>query len=400
MGAHSSLHTFWRDSCVRAVARALLPVFVLAFSLGYRLVGQTQDQIRQANELQRSGQFQQAADSYETALKGASDRNPNVLAALGVLYLRLGQPDLAVARLSEALRAEPKLSGLRIPLAVAYMMSGDYDGCTATSAVELEASNAQAHHLLGVCALKLGRLAEGAAALEEALRLSPESKDAAYTLATAYASANRIEDAERVQQQLLANLDTAESYLVRAAIQKARRDYPSAVKAAEKALSLNPKLPMANELLGRSLVGLQMHPEAIEAYQRELSLDPNNFNANAVLGWIYLRNKRFDDAAPLLERAAKFRPDDLALLFMQAQVDDYQERYDEASRKLELVTAVQPDNRAAHVLLARAYAKLKKREEFGREREIIRRLTEREQENNTLQDDSYRGPQPMLPGDQ
>jgi tetratricopeptide (TPR) repeat protein len=289
-----------------------------------------------------------------------------------------------------------------MPLAVAYMLSGDFGSCSATAAdvVGLEASNAQAHHMLGLCYLKLGRLADGAASLEEALQLTPESKDAAYTLATAYASANRIEDAERVQQQYLANSETSESYLVEAAIQKARREYGSAIKAAEKALRLNPALPMANELLGRSLVGLQMHPEAAEAYRRELSLDPNNFNANAVLGWIYLRDKRFDEAAPLLERAAKFRPNDVALLFMQAQVDDFRERYGEASRKLELVTAAQPDNRAAHVLLARAYAKLKRKEEFGREREIIRQLTEKEQERSLLRDDSYRGPQPSLPGEQ
>jgi hypothetical protein len=65
-----------------------------------------------------------------------------------------------------------------------------------------------------------------------------------------------------------------------------------------------------------------------------------------------------------------------------------------------LVTAAQPDNRAAHVLLARAYAKLKRKEEFGREREIIRLLTEKEQERSLLRDDSYRGPQPSLPGEQ
>ncbi len=288
-----------------------------------------------------------------------------------------------------------------MPLALAYMLSGDFEGCASTAAdlVAIEASNARAHHALGLCYLKLGRLADGAASLEEALRLSPESKNAAYTLATAYASARRIEDAERVQRELLADLETPESYLVEAAIQKARGAYEQAVKAAEKALGLDPKLPMANELLGRSLVGLQMLPQAAEAYQRELSVDPNNFNANAVLGWIYLRDKLFDKAAPLLERAAQVRPDDAALLFMQAQVDDFRERYGDAAHKLELVTAAQPENRAAHVLLARAYAKLKRRSEFAGEREIIRQLTEKEQERSLLRDDSYRGPEPSLPGE-
>ncbi len=104
MGANSSRHAFGTRSYARVAAYVSFAVFVGAFPLNKRLAGQTQEKLRQAVQLQSRGQLQAAAEAYEAALSGASERNPKALAALGGVYLRLGRPAVAAARLEEALR--------------------------------------------------------------------------------------------------------------------------------------------------------------------------------------------------------------------------------------------------------------------------------------------------------
>jgi hypothetical protein len=64
---------------------------------------------------------------------------------------------------------------------------------------------------------------------------------------------------------------------------------------------------------------------------------------------------------------------------------------------LERAVRLRPDFIPPHVLLARVYSKLKRPDDFKREQELVRQLTEKEQERNLGTQESYVEQENTLP---
>ena len=65
----------------------------------------------------------------------------------------------------------------------------------------MQDGNYLARHYLGVSLLKLNRIPEGIAELEEVVKSHPEDLDAAYTLGSAYIRSKQLEKAQQLIDQ-------------------------------------------------------------------------------------------------------------------------------------------------------------------------------------------------------
>lgn len=342
-----------------------------------------QAQFNEGARLQQTGDLQGARRAYQKALELEPDRI-DALSNLGLLEFRLNNYSNAIALLERAMEIRPELVHVRQFLGLAYFQAGRFTDAhrEVLQVVERNPADARSRHLLGLCLLKLNRLEEGIEALETALRGDPANLQAAYTLASAYVTAEDISKAEALLKGPLQSSRGAEVHLIRGAIHTARREYPLAIDELKQALRLNPKLPTAHERLGRAYLSVAEYQKAAEEFRAEIEGNPLDFHANTSLGYLLLKDKRYDEALERLAVARAQDPSHPAPLFLIGQIHQEHGEAEKAAELLEQVVAQQPDYTPAHVLLARAYAKLKRREDFRREQAIIRRLNEEEQARN------------------
>ena len=354
--------------------------FVCAVVLAQGIPDESQQHFNRGASLQQQGNLQGALAAYEEALR-INPRRADVLSNLGLVYVRLRQPDQAIELFQKALSIRPELTRVRATLAALLLQLQRFEEARAEAAlvVKAEPRNLKARHMLGVASLKLNRLSEGIAALEPVVEASPGNKQAAYTLATAYISIDAAEKAEALLSKQLASEESAEVHMIRGAIHRVRKQYLEALEELERAQQMNGKLVLVHELLGRTYSSTGDFERAKEAFRTVLAAEPKNFHANATLGWVHIRHREYEDAAPYVRVAYGLKPNDIDVLYMMGQIEQSEGSYDEAVWKLERAVEANPDYRPAHVLLARVYSMLGRKEDFAREKAIIKRLTAEEQ---------------------
>lgn len=75
-----------------------------------------------------------------------------------------------------------------------------------------------------------------------------------------------------------------------------RNDFPEALKYSEKAVALDPTLPIAQLALGRALVETGDVKSGIEHLEKELQAEPGNFETHLALAKAYSKSGRAEDA--------------------------------------------------------------------------------------------------------
>ena len=150
-----------------------------------------------AGSLQLGRRGDEAAKLYQE-LVAEYPQEPRVRYAYGVFLLRSGD-DRGLAELRRAVELDPDDAMTRLELTFELLLHGDNAEAKehATKAVARAPSLFAAHNALGRALVELGELDGGIRALEEAVRLAPESAEMHFTLARAYARAGRTEDAAR-----------------------------------------------------------------------------------------------------------------------------------------------------------------------------------------------------------
>jgi tetratricopeptide (TPR) repeat protein len=140
---------------------------------------------------------EEAAKLYEQ-LVAEYPREPRVRYAYGVFLLRSGN-DKGVGELRRAVELDPDDVMARLELAFELLRNADDAEAKeqATKAVAQAPWLFAAHNALGRALVELGELDAGIRELEEAVRLAPESAEAHFALAKAYARAGRTEDSAR-----------------------------------------------------------------------------------------------------------------------------------------------------------------------------------------------------------
>jgi tetratricopeptide (TPR) repeat protein len=358
---------------------SVFPVLFLLITAPARAQGQHAHDFERlfarALELHQAGDILGAIDSYKTALTISPDR-ADALSNLGAAYVRLGQYDDAITHYQAALKVDPLSHAVRLNLALAYYKSARPQAAISQlkQVVASEPQARNAYLVLADCYLQTGQDQEAVALLKPREPLLGDDLAYAYLLGTALLRTGDAAEGQKYVDRVFGAGESAEAHLLMAIAHLGQHDYRAAKTELQRAVQLNPRLPTAQSLYGRTLRLLGEHEAAERAFRKELDLNVNDFEANLQLGNLRKDAQKFEEASTYLERATTVRPADLTARKLLATLRLQTGKVDEAVRMFEEIVKEAPDAVEVHVQLATAYNRLKRTEDARRERAIIDRL--------------------------
>jgi adenylate cyclase len=149
-----------------------------------------------------------------------------------------------------------------------------------------------------------------------------------------------------------------------------------ALELAQKAISLDDRLPQAHYLLGFVYLWKKEHDRAIAEMEKVVALDPNDADGNAGLAELLTWVGREEEAIKLLENAMRLNPHyPVWYLDILGWAYAAMERYEEAIEALERARIRHPDVLSTHVILATIYSKTGRVDEAKAEIEEVMRIS-------------------------
>ena len=242
------------------------------------------------------------------------------------------QFDLAIGEYRKVTELEPTFAAGFVRLGQAFMEQHDFAAALAPlkHALELDASLAPAHQLLGyallaqgyaaeaiphleraheqaalgIAQVETGQFAEAITNLQAALQKRPNDPDLLYYLGRAAGLLSK----QSIDSLLAAYPDTARAYQSMAENYFVLRQMPEAEKQYEQALKLRPDTPNLHLELGQVFAMTARWPQAEEQFRAECKLQPGNAEAAYRLGDALLHQGKAREARAALERSNKLQP--------------------------------------------------------------------------------------------
>jgi len=322
-----------------------------------------------------------------------------------------GQWQQAAQDFRAVLSASPHSNAARRGLARTLAIMGQCNEAANSFSKISPQPGGEADLFLGVCHFRTRQFTQAITELRQAVRLTPESKQARIDLARSYAAAGQDEKAigvlkewlkghsqdvdamywigqfyEKLADQTFQQMEASHpnSYLVyetQGAQYRARQQYPQALAAFKKALALAPPgTPGLHFYIG-DVYWRTLHLEDAEReLKEELGLNPDHSKANFELGDLYAKEGNSQAAIPYLQKALFLDPHlveahrSLGRAYMQ------EKQYPQALNEFLQVEKAEPNNHTIHALLASAYRKLGRMNDAKREAQVSAQL-----ENETIQ---------------
>jgi len=350
---------------------------------GAPLVAQQQDPVL-ANALQahRDGDLDAAVTGYRDYLTRHPD-NFEIRSNLGAVLSHQGRFEEAIVEYKAALKQAPSNPGIVTNLALAYYKSRDVVAAARelSSIRPLVPNSQQVTMLLADCWLQMGEYGKVIDLLGPKAKSNPNDLAVAYLLGTALVRAKRVDEGQRVLNQIFEKGDSAEGRLLLGSAKMNQADFAGALQDLTKAVELNGKLPSVNATHGQALMATGDTAGAAVAFRKELALNPAHFEANLNLAVILKQDQEYAEALTLLDRALKIRPGDLGVRYQVGTIYLAENRIEDALRELEACVKEAPNFTEAHVSLATVYYRLKRKADGDRERAIVQKLNDEAQAN-------------------
>lgn len=254
------------------------------------------------------------------ALQQAITASPNFVEAIllrAKIDLRAGRPAAAVDALEGLLKKKGDLPRAQILLADAYRAAGRLDdaGRIFQSQIAQSPTNAESYVFLGLVQEQQQKRDEARASFEKALQLEPGNGLAISKLIDLDLIANNYDEAmRRAEAQQQKEPQSGASYLLKGKVLTAKKDWPAAEAALQKAIELDPNLAPAYDLL----VGIYLETGKSEKAVRELEAvvakSPQNKGALITLASVEEKQGNFSKAAEAYQRLLAFEPNDVTAL--------------------------------------------------------------------------------------
>lgn len=272
----------------------------------------------------------------------------------------------------------PPPKGLWHELGVAYYRKGDYASAIVSlnRAQEEDPADNEATQLLGLSYYLGGKPAEAIPALEKVQTwYASANVDAAYILGICYIQTKDYPNARKAFAKMFdVPADSAASYLFTARM-LLRQDFgPVAEEYAKKAVELDPKLPLAHQLLGELYLYQSKIDDAVAELRKELEVNPGYAAAYYKLADAYSRVQKFEEAERLLQRSVWLDPTSTGPYILLGKVLEKKGETQLAVRALQRALAMDPNNPVPHHLLGQAYRELGRTDEAERELKIAGQL--------------------------
>lgn len=225
-------------------------------------------------------------------------------------------------------------------------------------AIAQDSNDRESIEMEGVSLFRMGKSAEALPYLQKARndKVEHANVEPQYVLGLAYADVGRYDDARHAfAAQFGFPGDSAEAYLLagRLFLRREFRD-PAAVQA-NKALQLNPSLPLAHQLLGECALARGDVPAAIRELEAERKISALAGEVYDRLGDAYLRNEQLQEARTALNRAILLEPTSTGPYILLGQTLLKMKQPIQALQYLTRAAQMDPSNYITHGLLGQAY---------------------------------------------
>jgi tetratricopeptide (TPR) repeat protein len=267
---------------------------------------------RQAVDRQRAGDLPGAVQLYRECLE-QEPLNFQARSNLGAALSGLGRYDEAILEYEAALKSAPETLAplLQRNIGLAYYKSGRVAEASRifTDLHAARPGDPDTALLAAECLVQLGQPSQAVDLLRPLQASSGQDRAVAYLFGIAHLKSGNANEAQRVLDPILSDLNSAEGNFAIGMAMFMRQDYPAAVKAFERAAHLNPTLPRVYSYYGQTLLFTGDSKAAGQAFGKQLAADPNDYDANLRLAEILASRGQFTDATPLFQRAVLLRPE-------------------------------------------------------------------------------------------
>ena len=226
-----------------------------------------------------------------------------------------------------------------------------------TKAAAQDPNDRESIEMHGVSLFRLGRSPEAIPFLEQAhAAVESANVDPQYVLGLCYTDVSRYDDARHAfAAQYGFEGDSAEAYLLAGRLFLRREFRDQATVQASKALTINPTLPLAHELLGEAELARGDVSAAIREFEAERKINPLNADLYDRLGDAYLRGSRYAEAQQALNRAVLLEPNSTGPYILLGQTFLKLKQPIQALHYLSRAEKMDPSNYITHNLLGQAY---------------------------------------------
>ncbi len=284
----------------------------------------------------------------------------------------------AIQKLQELRKINPEMKGVSHELGLAYYRQSDFVQAQSEFArtIEEDPNDREAVQLRGISLFQVGRAAEAIPLLKQVESWAPEtSVESSYVLALSYIQTHDYENA-RIEAARMYGVppDSAASHLLIARMLLRQGIDPIAEANAQKAIELDPRLPLAHFLLGEYYLYKSEVPKSIQELEQELKLNPGYAVTYDRLADAYIRSGRYDDAEKLLQRSFLLDASSTGAYILMGKVQIKKQDYQLATLYLRKAVKMDPNNFISHHLLGEAYRGMGKSEDAERELKAAEQL--------------------------
>lgn len=244
------------------------------------------------------------------------------------------------------------------------------------AALKEDPGDIESAQMRGLTLFRLGRPADAIPLLEYASAKGGLGKaDPNYILALCYMDTHRYDDARKAfAAQFGFPPDGAEAYLLAARMLLRREYLPIAQSYAQKAVEMEPSLPLAHELLGEIALAGDHLDEAISQFEQEKAHNPLDGSIYDRLGDAYDRAAKYDDAQRSLQEAILLEPNATGPYILLGKTMLRKGDAIAAATYLQRAEQMDPANYITHSLLGQAYRALGRHDDATRETQTAERL--------------------------
>src|SRR5579862_5836806 len=296
--------------------------------------------------------------------------------------MQQGKVDDAVAQLQAVEARDPNTKGLALEMGTAYYKKSDFPKAIEylKKATAADPANSEAIQLLGLSDYLGGHPAEAIPLLEKVQGWYPRANvDASYILGICYIQTKNYDQARHAFAKMFdVGPDSAASYLFTARMLLRQEYDPVAEEYAQKAVALDPKLPLVHFLLGELYLYKSRVPEAITEFEKEKAINPAQAPTYYKLADAYSRIQKFDDAERLLQRSIWLDATSTGPFILMGKVLEKKGEFELAVRALQRAATMDPNNPTTHHLLGQAYRDMGKKEEAESELTLAEQLQTRQ----------------------
>jgi predicted Zn-dependent protease len=288
-----------------------------------------------------------------------------------------GHADEALRQIAQLRAAGQNTSGLYRMEGLALYSKDDLlsaDKAFASALTE-DPADLESAQMRGLTLFRLGRPADAIPLLKDSRNASLGKADPNYVLALCYMDTRQYEEARKaLAAQYGFEPDSAPAYLVSARMLLRREYLPVAQEFAQKALTLDPRLPLVHELLGEIALAGNHIDTAIAELENERNHNPLEGLVYDRLGDAYVRAARYDDAQKTLQQAILLEPNSTGPYILLGKTLLKKSDPLGAATYLERAEQLDPANYITHSLLGQAYRSMGRQDDAARETETAQKL--------------------------